>query len=127
MPKLIHKLWQPQIVIYLLGGVLSAVVDIGGMQLLILGGAHPVIATTCGFALGLLVNYAFHFKVTFKNPKKNGSFIRYLCVVLMNYLLTIGLVQLAMIAGINPLYGKIISLPLVAANGYILGRTWIFK
>jgi putative flippase GtrA len=112
---------------YLLGGILSALVDIGGMQLLILAKMQPIAATSCGFALGLLVNYAFHFNITFKNPKQNGSFVRYLCVVLMNYLLTISLVQLTIMLAINPLYGKIISLPLVAINGYILGRLWIFK
>lgn len=127
MLKLRHKLLQPQFFTYLIGGVLSAAIDIGAMQLLILAQLHPVAASSCGFALGLLVNYAFHFNVTFKHPKQDGSFMRYLCVVLMNYLLTIGMVQLTVILGVNPLYGKIASLPLVAVNGYILGRLWIFK
>jgi hypothetical protein len=52
---------------------------------------------------------------------------RYLCVVALNYLLTVGLVGLAQWLVGSPLAGKLLSLPLVAVNGYLLGRYWIFR
>jgi putative flippase GtrA len=113
--------------LFVLGGVLCALVDIGMMQLLLRGGLHYASATTAGFLAGLLVNYAFHSRVTFDAPATPASFARYLCVVGINYLLTLGCVALAQSLAGMPLAGKIVSLPLVAVNGYLLGKLWIFK
>jgi putative flippase GtrA len=65
--------------------------------------------------------------VTFDAPATPASFARYLCVVGINYLLTLGCVALAQSLAGMPLAGKIVSLPLVAVNGYLLGKLWIFK
>ena len=116
-----------QFAVFVAGGLLSALVDIGLMQALISYGAHYASATTAGFAAGLLVNYAFHSRVTFSSPATAGNFARYLCVVGVNYLLTMGCVSLAVSLAGLPLLGKIVSLPLVAVNGYLLSRFWIFR
>jgi len=52
--------------------------------------------------------------------------VRYLCVVGLNYLLTLGCVAAAQALAGAPLVGKLVSLPLVALGGYILGKFWIF-
>ena len=116
-----------QIALFVAGGVVSALADIGAMYLLIGRGIHYSLATSAGFALGLLVNYAFHATLTFRESGNATSFLRYLCVVGLNYLLTIGCVALAASLAGNPLAGKLLSLPLVAFNGYLLGKYWIFK
>jgi len=108
---------------FLAGGLLCALVDIGVMQLLLRSGVHFAGATTAGFLAGLLVNYAFHSRVTFEAAASASSFARYLCVVGLNYLLTIVCVSLAGM----PLAGKIVSLPLVSVSGYLLGKFWIFR
>jgi putative flippase GtrA len=113
--------------VYILGGVLCALVDIGLMQLLLGAGAHFASATSAGFIAGLLVNYAFHSRVTFTAAATPANFARYMCVVGMNYLLTMACVALAVSLSGMPLAGKIFSLPLVALNGYLLGKYWIFK
>jgi len=113
--------------VFLIGGLLCAGVDIGLMQLLIENGAHHTAAASAGFVAGLLVNYAFHSRVTFEQAASKSSFARYLCVVGLNYVLTIACVALAVSLADNPLAGKILSLPLVAVNGYLLSRYWIFK
>lgn len=113
--------------VFIAGGVLSAVVDIGMMQLLIHQGLHHTPAATAGFLAGLGVNYLFHSRVTFARPASGGSFARYLAVVGMNYVLTIGCVALAVHFFDSPLAGKILSLPLVAVNGFLLSRYWIFR
>lgn len=124
-----HKLfahWR-QFAVYVSGGLLCALVDIGIMQALIGHGVHYASATTAGFAAGLLVNYAFHARVTFAAKASPASFMRYLCIVGVNYLLTLACVAVfEQLAG-SPLAGKLLSLPLVAGNGYVLGKYWIFK
>lgn len=113
--------------VFLAGGFLSAGIDVGLMQLLIMQGFHHSAAASAGFVAGLLVNYAFHSRVTFDQAASGASFARYMCVVGVNYVLTIACVGLAVAVADNPLAGKILSLPLVAANGYLLSRYWIFK
>lgn len=120
-------LLRPRFLIYLAGGVLSAAIDIGVMQWLLKQGLAAVPAASGGFLAGLLFNYAYHAKVTFGEQPTARSALRYGCVVLANYLLTIGIVALAdMLLG-SSLVGKLASLPVVAVNGYLLGKYWIFK
>jgi putative flippase GtrA len=125
MHKLIAR--QRQFLVYLVGGGLSALIDVGIMQLLIAHGVNFVIAVSVGFVVGLLVNYAFHSNLTFQTSATAFSFARYLCVVGINYALTLGCVSLSIwLVGIAVI-GKLISLPIIAINGYLLGKHWIFK
>lgn len=125
MTNLPRPSWQ--FFVFLVGGLLCAAIDIGVMQLLLRNGAAPTVAASAGFGAGLLLNYAFHTKVTFGRMASRHTFFRFLSVVLMNYLITIGMVALAHNLGLHPLVGKIASLPLVAINGFLLSKYWIFK
>jgi putative flippase GtrA len=118
--------WR-QIAIYLTGGVLSALTDIGAMLLLLSFGAHHMAATSGGFAAGLAVNYMFHTRITFNASTSAASLTRYLCVVGLNFMLTLGFVMLSVPFFNNPLVGKLLSLPIVAINGYLLGKHWVYK
>jgi len=84
-------------------------------------------ATSTGFVAGFFVNYAFHSKVTFRNGMTSGTLIRFICVVALNYMLTLALVALSLSIFQNALIGKLVSLPLVAVNGFFLSKYWIFK
>lgn len=126
MQKL-NALLTPQFIIFVAGGVLCALIDIGVMQLLIANSIAPVIAASSGFLAGLLVNYAFHAKVTFKNVTTPATFARFMGVVGINYLITIALVALGMAWWQSALIGKVASLPVVALNGFFLSKYWIFK
>jgi putative flippase GtrA len=124
-----HKLLahRRQFALFVAGGALCALVDVGLMQALIAGGIHFASATTAGFAAGLLVNYAFHSRVTFEAAATPFNFARYLCVVGINYLLTMAFVSMSVALLGIPLAGKLVSLPLVALNGFVLSKYWIFK
>ena len=124
---LASRLLTRQFAVFLAGGLICALADIGLMQLLLHAGVQATAAASAGFAAGLLVNYAFHSRVTFNAAASPANFTRYLCVVGVNYLLTIGCVGLAQSSFDNPLLGKLVSLPLVAVNGYLLSKYWIFK
>lgn len=121
------RLAIPQFVVFVAGGALSALVDIGTMQLLMYQGVGALPATSAGFAAGLLVNFAFHAKVTFNSIATHGRFLRFMCVVGINYGITIALVALALVMSFPALAGKLASLPVVAVNGYFLSKHWIFK
>jgi putative flippase GtrA len=118
---------QRQFLVFVAGGVLTALIDIGLMQLALRAGAAPLTAASIGFAVGLAVNYAFHARVTFARLTQRHSALRFLCVVALNYGLTLLLVGLAQALVGSPLTGKLVSLPLVAANGFLLSKFWVFK
>lgn len=118
---------SPQLALYISGGVLCALIDVGLMQLLIVNHVDPLVATTAGFVTSLFINYAFHAKVTFKNIASPATFMRYVCVVALNYLITVGIVALSMYTTGVPLIGKLVSLPLIAINGFLLSKYWIFR
>lgn len=117
----------PQFLVFVAGGGLCALVDIGLMQLLIINHVDAFLATSAGFVAGLCVNYAFHSKVTFKNVMNLGTLVRFMCVVGLNYLLTLALVALSLALVESALIGKLVSLPVVAINGFFLSKHWIFK
>ena len=118
---------QRQFLLYLAGGVASALIDVGLMQFLIYSGVDYVAATSVGFVAGLIFNYGYHATVTFTAPPSGRSMGRYLAVVAMNYLFTLACVALSVHLVDMAVVGKLLSLPLVAINGFILGKYWIFK
>jgi putative flippase GtrA len=124
---LVSKLASRQFAVYITGGLVCALADIGLMLLLLRAGVHHTAAASAGFAMGLVINYAFHSRVTFNAAANPANFARYLCLIGVNYLLTIGCVALADAAIASSLAGKLLSLPLVAVNGYLLGKYWIFR
>ncbi len=116
-----------QVVVYLLVGLLTAAVDIGAMQVLIGFGAHYTYAVSAGFALGLVVNYFGHALWTFEARHSLASAVGFLVVVLINYGLTMVCVALSMHLLDAALPGKLLSLPMVATNGYLLTKYWVFR
>ena len=123
MPPPFHR----QLAIYIGVGIASAVVDIGIMQLFIFAGVHYIISVTAGFTTGLLFNFYLHTKITFESKNSLRSFGRYMSIVIFNYALTLLCVYIAENLFNNTLLGKLVSLPLVAAIGYLLGKHWVFK
>ena len=109
------------------GGALSALVDIGLLQVLLLAGVVTPLAVTSGFLAGLVVNYIFHQNVTFKARASLPTILRFMVLVLLNYGITLGFVHAAELLGFGVIAGKLASLPVVVANGFLLGKYWIFK
>lgn len=116
-----------QFLVYVFIGVLSALLDIGTMQALIWFGVHYRIAVTLAFGIGLVFNYLCHERVTFRARRSTGTIVRYGVLVLLNYGLTLLCVQLSVTYFDSVLAGKLVSLPLVAVNGFLCGRYWVFR
>ncbi len=113
--------------VYVIVGISCALIDIGLMQLLISFDINYLLAATCGFSAGLLLNFLLHTRVTFKASYSHNAFLRYMIVVLVNYLLTLVTVSLFQVSLDMPLLGKILSLPLVAINGFFLIKNWVYR
>ncbi|MES2152309.1 MAG: GtrA family protein [Pseudomonadota bacterium] len=116
-----------QFLMYLAGGVLSALVDVGLLQLLLWNGVNFVLATSAGFGVGLVFNFSFHARLTFRSAMTHHVFLRYMCVVGLNYLITLACVSLAVHLLVPPIAGKIVALFIVPVNGFLLGKFWVFK
>jgi len=117
-----------QFLIFVTGGLVSATIDIGAMQLMIALDINPLLAATMGFFAGLVFNYAFHSFFTFRSSMSLIVLLRFLVVVGLNYFVTIFFVFASFsLLHIGVLPGKILSLPIVAVNGYLLSKYWVFE
>jgi putative flippase GtrA len=122
-----QKKLNVEVTIYIIGGLITAAVDVGTMKLLLLNGATAVYAATGGFLASILTNYLFHAKITFGKMASRDTFFKYVALVCMNYLLTICIVYLATHLAASPMTGKVISMPVVATIAYLLSKFWVYK
>ncbi len=116
-----------QFAVFIGVGITCAVIDIGLMQLLTLFGVHYMIAATAGFSAGLVLNFLLHTRFTFRAGYSHSMLVRFMTVVLANYLLTILTVSLFHALLDMAILGKVASLPLVAVNGFLLSKYWVYK
>ncbi len=116
-----------QVLVFIVGGGLSALIDVGLMQSLILAGINPLVAVSAGFWISLLVNYAFHAKVTFESRTTVANLSRFACLVGINYLIALACVSLTLSLFDNALTGKLLSLPIIAINSFLVSKHWIYK
>ena len=125
MPEILAR--HRQFVLFLLVGGASALIDVGLLQLLLMNGAGVLASTSAGFGAGLLFNFVCHARYTFTTSISGSVFVRYLCVVALNYLITLACVGIAVTLALAPVTGKIVALLVVPVIGYMLGKYWIFK
>lgn len=113
--------------VYVAVGISCAALDIGLMKLLISLGINYLLAATFGFLAGLILNFLLHTRVTFRAQYSHYAFVRYMVVVLANYILTLLTISLFQVSLDMPLLGKVVSLPLVAVNGFFLIKNWVYR
>jgi putative flippase GtrA len=112
---------------YVFVGLVSAMIDVVTMWIFFKIGAPLVIATSLGYSVGLVVNFVGHRQVTFSAPYTHMTVVRFVALIIGNYLLTLVIVEGAERTYDAALLGKVASLPIVALNGFLLGRFWIFR
>lgn len=116
-----------QVLVFLVIGGASALIDVALLKLLLLGGSSLVAATSVGFVCGLAFNFTFHARYTFGASMTAARLARYLGVVAANYLFTLACVHAAEALLHSPLAGKLLALLLVPLLSYQAGKHWIFK
>lgn len=118
---------RKQFFFFILVGLFCALIDILSAKMLVHFGVYYSIAVTVGFLLGLLANYILHAKVTFRAASSHATVMKFGVVVAINYAFTLLLTYLSVQISGDFLGGKLLSLPVVAVNGFLLSRYWVFK
>lgn len=116
-----------EVLMFVIVGIFCAFIDIGIMQLSIWFGLFYIAATTLGFAVGFIANFLLHNHVTFRKVYSHGALVRFASVVLINCFVTVVIVYLFQMALSMPLLGKLVSLPIVALNGFLLSKNWVYR
>ena len=116
-----------QFAIFLLVGLACALIDIATIEFFRLAGAHYSVAVSLGFGMGVIANYILHTKFTFKTSSSQVNFLKFACIVALNYGATLLFVVGSTHFLGSVLMGKIASLPVVSINGFLLSRYWAFK
>lgn len=118
---------KKQFLFFVLVGLFCAAVDIMTAKTLVYAGIYYGIAVTIGFLLGLVVNYLLHAKITFQATSSHATMMKFGVVVGINYMFTLLLSYFSVRITGDFLAGKLLSLPVVAVNGFLLSRYWVFK
>lgn len=116
-----------QFFVFVAVGFASAVIDVGVMQLLIKSGVHYAASASFGFAISLVFNYFCQARITFKAVSSFGTMVRFGCLVVMNYIITMILVICSQHFFDDALVGKVLSLPVIAVNSFLWSRYWVFS
>jgi putative flippase GtrA len=116
-----------QLGLYLLIGVLCAGLDVGFLSTMLSGGINTTVAISLAFVVALLANYFAHSFFTFTSRPSTRSWVRYLIVVALNYLITLGFVLISVRLFLSIWPGKIVALAAAAIIGFVLSKRWIYQ
>jgi putative flippase GtrA len=116
-----------QFAVFILVGGVSAFIDVGLMLGLMRIGVGYFLAAAMGFIASVALNYFLHATFTFGGAKTAHSAFRFASVVAMNLGLSLLFVELGQQLFSAPVFGKLISLPIVAVNGFLWSKHWVFK
>lgn len=118
---------MPKFLVYVLVGVVSATIDFLTLVLLIKMGLKQFLAVSIAYALGFIFNIKAHARFTFESPLNKKTGFRFTAVVVINYCLTLVIVETLTKFSIDLLIAKLVSLPIIAATGFLFGKYWAFK
>ena len=116
-----------QLLAYIVVGLATTFLDVGTLATLLHLGVHYAVATTIAFVAALAFNYLAHASVTFEAAHSFASIQRYGVILGVNYLLTLAMVAASNAWLATPMIGKLASIPVVAAIGFLSGRYWVFR
>jgi putative flippase GtrA len=116
-----------QFLTYLGVGILSALIDLVTIQVLLWFALDHRIAVSVGYVLGTAANDLLHERFTFRAQRSAAMLLRFGVLLLVNYALTMLLVQVSVTLVDSVMAGKLVALPLVAVTGFLCGRYWVFR
>jgi putative flippase GtrA len=114
-------------VVYVIVGSLSAVIDLTTLSILISLNSTQLLAVTVAFIAGFAFNLKAHALFTFASPLNRKSAPRFTALVAINYLLTLLIIETLSVFSCSLMTAKVVSMPIIAVTGYLLGRHWAFK
>jgi putative flippase GtrA len=117
----------PKFLVYVMVGSVSAIIDLLTLSMLISVNTQEWLAVSIAFIAGFVFNVKAHSLFTFTSPLTRISGIRFTAVAAINYLLTLAIIETLTSSSFSLITAKVVSLPIIAASGYLLGRHWAFK
>lgn len=113
---------------YLVVGVISAAIDIAALWLLLSAQMGRALAVAVAMVAGMVANYALHRVYTFRtrSPLGVSSVALYVVIVGCNYVLTLAIIEVGLRLGLSVMWGKVVSLPVIALTGFVLTRRFVF-
>jgi len=131
LKKVIQKGLSKSVLRYLLIGGTASVTEYISFLLLLRVLNYPVIvANGLSFCLGLAVSFILNRLWTFPgifHKRTTHQLALYVSLALINLLLTLGLVGLFRLMGINPLVGKLIAMAITSLWNFIIFKQFIFN
>lgn len=121
--KSIHR----QFFIFILVGIITSLIDLLVIFILDFFGFNYRACIFFGYLFAISINYYLHSKITFIKKRSPHIFLRFLIVIFANVLLTYFFVEIFVYFDLDYKIAKVISLPLIAANGFFLSKYWIYK
>jgi putative flippase GtrA len=114
---------------YVAAGILSFAVDAGTLWVLYAVVGVPLwVATSAGFWLSFVVNFAANKYFTFDTRSNSGrQLVRYGVLVGINYLANLGIVTGFVALGAPALLGKTIAVGVLTVVNYFAYRFWVFR
>lgn len=119
-----------RLVRYAIAGGLSAITHVGTLTLLVeTGAASPVIASTVGFVLSVVVSYALQKVWVFASTARHRSTMPKFLVATMTALgLNAGVLALGTeVLSLNYLLVQAVSLVLIPVSNYLINASWTFR
>jgi putative flippase GtrA len=119
-----------EFLLFLLVGALTTVVYIGLFALLteVVVVNHRV-AITIAYPVAVGFHYLMNYHVTFRprGVAVTGGVYRYLVLVLINFLISVAVLELVVqLAGLPPVVGAIASIGATVIASYLLSKHWVF-
>jgi putative flippase GtrA len=118
---------MPKFVTYVLIGAISAAIDLLTLSLLIEAGIKQLPAISIAFAAGFIFNIKMHSVFTFNSHLNIKSSLRFTAVVAINCILTLIIIEALTTFSLDLFIAKVVSLPIIAVSGFLLGRQWAFR
>jgi putative flippase GtrA len=118
---------MPKFLVYVIVGSISTIIDIATLSILISLNTTQLLAVTVAFIAGFAFNVKAHAFFTFANPLTCKSALKFTAVAATNYLLTLLIIETLTAFSCTLMTSKVVSLPIIAISGYLLGRHWAFK
>lgn len=116
-----------QFLVFCAVGGISAIIDVGVMQFLIYSEFNYGLAASIGFGTSLVFNFICQAKLTFKAVSSLETILKFGCLLVMNYLVTMAFVIFSQHFFSQALLGKLFSLPVVAVNSFFWSRYWVYS
>ena len=118
---------MPKFVVYMIVGLLSAIIDLTTLNILISQDITQWLAVSVAFIAGFVFNVKAHALFTFASPLTSKSALKFTAVIAVNYLLTLLIIESLTALSCSLMTAKVVSLPIIAVSGFLLGRHWAFR